>query len=178
MKISFVNADHPLICAMMQPETVDEAVAIIANSEYDGAESYGIQLESLRPDQRTEAHLKRLFAACKNRPIYITSYRSSYNKGLSDDECMELLLKGLECGATLGDVMGDLYCPEPMEITYNAEAIEKQKVLIDKIHAMGKEVLISSHLHRFVDEAEVVKIAKEQESRGADICKIVSFATT
>lgn len=177
MKPSFINSDRPLLCAMVQTETVDEAIAIITNSEYDGAEAYGIQLENFRKDQRTEDNLKRLFAACKNRPIYITSYRGSHNTGMTDDECMEYLMTGIRCGATLADVMGDLYCPDPIEITYEPEAVKKQKAIINKLHDMGAEVLISSHLHRFVDENGVVKIAKAQENRGADICKIVSYAT-
>lgn len=161
---------------MIQSETVDEAIAIIANSEYDGAESYGIQLENLRRDQRTEENLKRLFAACKNRPIYVTSYRYSHSTGFTDDECVQLLMLAVKCGATLVDVMGDLYCPDPIEITYNTEAVIKQERLIEKFHKMGAEVLISSHLHRFIDEEGVVKIAKEQQRRGADVCKIVSRA--
>ena len=178
MKPSFKNADRPLLCAMVQSETVDEAIAIIANSEYDGAESYGIQLENLRRDQRTEDNLKRLFAACKNRPIYVTCYRNSHSTGMTDDECAEYMLLAAKCGATLIDVMGDLYCPDPIEITYNTEAVIKQERLIKKLHDLGAEVLISSHFHKFIDEEGVVKIAKEQERRGADICKMVSFATT
>ena len=52
---------------------------------------------------------KRIFSACAGRPRYVTSYRTGENIGMTDEECVELLLLALECGATLFDVMGDLY---------------------------------------------------------------------
>ena len=57
-------------------------------------------------------------------------------------------------------------------------AIEKQKKLIETFHAKGCEVLMSTHIHAFYPEDEVLKIAREQVSRGADIVKIVNFAET
>ena len=41
----------------------------------------------------------------------------AYHAGMTDEECVELLLLGLKCGATLCDVMGDLYHPEKYELT-------------------------------------------------------------
>ena len=178
MKASFKNAERPLLCTMIKVETIAEAISTIVNSEYDGAEAYGIQLEVLREDQRSEEQLKYMFSFCKGKPIYITSYRNYYNEGKSDDECMELLLRGIKCGATLADVMGDLYHPEPIEITYDEEAVKKQEELIKKIHDMGGEVLISSHFHRFISKEETMKIAREQERRGADVVKIVNYSST
>lgn len=52
----------------------------------------------------------------------------------------------------------------------------KQKRLIDKIHGMGKEVLISSHIYKFTEAEKVLEIAYAHQSRGADIVKIVTGA--
>jgi 3-dehydroquinate dehydratase len=41
---------------------------------------------------------------------------------------------------------------------------------------MGGEVLISSHLHTFFEEEEILRYAKEQKKRGADVVKIVSMS--
>ena len=77
------------------------------------------------------------------------------------------------------DVMGDLYDPSPMEITHNPVAIDKQKRLIDKIHAKGANVVISSHMPSLSRTTEqVVEHMLEVESRGPDVVKIVTGVNT
>ena len=178
MKATFLNHEKPLLVAMVQEETPDAAIAVILNSLQDGAEAFGIQLENLLPEYRTLEQLKKIFSYCRNKPIYLTSYRSYSNKGLTDDERVEFLLLGLEAGGTLLDVEGDLYHKEPNELTFDPEAVAKQEALIKKIHDMGGEALISTHIHDFFDEEKTVKIALEQKRRGADVVKIVNFART
>lgn len=177
-KASFLNADRPLLTVVVQASTPAEAECIIADALYDGADSFCIQLCNLLPEYRNEASLRRIFDACFGRPIYITSYRSGESKklGLNDDACVDLLLMGLRAGATVCDVMGDLYHPEPHELTFDPVAVKKQKQLIKTIHEMGGEVLISSHLHAFFEEERVLEYADAQAERGADIVKIVSMA--
>jgi len=178
LKPSFLNHDHPLICAMVLDSTPDEIIGNIYNSRADGAEAIGIQLDCLKREYRTEEHLRRIFGACGDLPIYITSYRSAESTGMTDDECAELLLLGIECGATLADIMTDLFCPSQYEYTKDEEAVKKQKALADKIHSMGAEVLFSAHLRTYLPEEMIVEIAKAQEARGADVAKIVSGAKT
>lgn len=163
---------------MVQDSNPEDAICTIMNSRYDGAEAFGIQLECLKREYRTRAQLERIFGFCGGMPIYITSYRYAESAGMTDEECAELLTLGVEAGATLADIMGDMFCPSPYEITYDAAAVKKQKALADKIHALGGEVLFSSHLHAFLPEEEVFRIAEAQQERGADVVKIVSFATT
>ena len=178
MKPTFLTYQKPLLCAMVQDSTPSDMICTIMNSQYDGAEAFGIQLENLLPEYRTLEQLKKIFSYCRNKPIYLTSYRSHSNKGLTDDERVELLLLGLEAGGTLCDVEGDLYHKEPNELTLDPEAVAKQEALIKKIHDMGGEVLISTHIHDFFDEEKTLKIALEQKRRGADVVKIVNFART
>ena len=178
MKPTFLTYTKPLLCAMVQDSTPSDMICTIMNSHYDGAEAFGIQLEYLLPEYRTLEHLKKVFSYCQNKPIYITSYRSQNSQGLTDDDCMELLLLGLEAGGTLCDIMADLYHKEPHDITYDPEAVAKQEVLIKKIHEMGGEVLVSTHIRDFYDEEETLKIALEQKRRGADVVKIVNFSRT
>ncbi len=176
-KPTFLNHSKPLVCAILGNKTPEEFVAEIANSRVQGAEGFCLLMEMLEKKYRNENDLKRIFAECKGLPIYVTSaYRGSENADLTDDERVEYLLLCGRCGATLLDVMGDLYCPEKRELTYNEEAVRKQKELVDKIHEMGCEVLMSSHTHEFIDEATVVEYALAQQSRGADIIKIVNMA--
>ena len=55
-------------------------------------------------------------------------------------------------------------------------AIKKQMDLIDKIHSLGGEVLMSSHVYKFRTPERVLEIALSQQERGADIVKIVTGA--
>ncbi len=172
IKPSFVNIQRPLLTVMVNQNTLQADKAIIANALQDGAEAFCVQLEQLRPEDRTLERLRELFAECGNRPIYITAYR----EGLNDEACVELMLRGLEAGATLVDVMGDLYHPEPTQMTFDEEAVAKQKALIDLIHSRGGEVLMSAHFRDYIDTDTVMRFALAQQERGADIVKIVSFA--
>ena len=114
----------------------------------------------------------------KDKPCYVTNYRYAYNKNLSDDELSDGIITLAENGATLCDVMGDIFCKHPEELTDNDEAIQKQMKLIDKLHNLGAEVLMSSHLYKYAPADRVLEIAFEQKRRGADIIKIVTAADT
>lgn len=65
-----------------------------------------------------------------------------------------------------------------MGISMKQDAIDGQMRLIEKIHSMGKEVLVSSHIIKFTPAETVLEIAFEHKRRGADIVKIVTAANT
>lgn len=115
--------------------------------------------------------------------LYIANYRKDENTGFSDDELAEELLKALSCGGTLGDVPASLFDPDSgmgigLELSMKPDAIDKQMKLIDKIHEMGKEALMSSHTLKFTSAETVLEIALEQKRRGADVIKIVTAANS
>ena len=175
---TFLKYDKPLICAMIQCVTPEECIAKIKRSISAGAEAIGLQLCKIQREYRTEDQLRPIFEACEGLPVYITSYRSGASKGYTDEECAELLCLGVKCGGTLADVMGDFFASEPSyyELTEEEQAIKKQKELIDRLHKMGAEVLISSHTKKSLTLEENLKLAKAQEERGADVIKIVNVA--
>ena len=168
---------RPPLVAMVQNETVEDALNTITDALYDGADAFGIQLEDLLPQYRNLEDLKKIFAACMGKPTYITSYRSHNSKGYTDEQCMELLLLGAEAGGDLCDIMGDTFDPQPYEMTFNEEAIAKQKAVIDRIHAMGKQVLISTHTRAHLDPDTILSYAHAQKAHGADVVKIVNMAS-
>ena len=175
MKASFLNHEKPLLCAMIQCATVEECICKIQSSLAEGATAFGIQLCKIQKDLRTKENLTKIFEACQGKPIYVTSYRHSSNDGFTDEECMEILLLAIECGATIADIMGDTFQPgSKYELAEDPEAIEKQKALIEKIHAMGGEVLMSSHTASNLSVEETLRVAKAHEERGADVIKIVN----
>ena len=175
MAFVFDSRKPPLV-SMVQEETVEGALNSITTGLYDGADAFGIQLESLRPEYRSLDNLKKIFAGCMGKPIYITSYRGAHSKGFTDEQCLDLLLLGAEAGADLCDMMGDTFDHQPFELTFDEKAIAKQKEYIDRIHAMGKQVLISTHTHTHLSQDEVVRYALAQKARGADVVKIVNQA--
>ena len=176
MRKTFLNHENPLLTVMLQCETPEVAIGRIRNANCLGADAYGLQVESLKPEYRNSDTYKRLFAEMKERPCYVTNYRKKNGEVETDDELAVGLLELAQSGATLVDVMGDLFCRHPEELTEDTEAIEKQMNLIQKIHASGAEVLMSSHILKFTPAERVLEVALEQKRRGADIIKIVTGA--
>ena len=176
MKSTFLNHDTPLLTVMLQCETPEVVIGRIRNANCLGADAYGLQIECLKPEYHNAESYKRIFEEMKGRPSYVTYYRGGSNEGKTDDELAKGLIHIAENGATLVDVIGDLFCKHPQELTDNEEAIQKQMKLIDTIHQKGAEVLMSSHLYKYAPAERVLEIALEQKRRGADIIKIVTAA--
>ena len=176
MQRRFLKNDAPVLTVMLQCEDPNTAIGRIRNANCLGAEAYGLQVESLKPEFQTPEVFEKLFAEMRGRPSYVTNYRVANNKGKSDEELAQGMLTLAQCGATLVDVMGDLYCKHPQELTDDPVAIEKQMALIEQLHGLGAQVLMSSHVLKFTTAERVLEIAREQKRRGADIIKIVTGA--
>ena len=174
------NAKEPILTLMLRSNTPEDLINEIKSGIEMGAQAFGFQLELMARKYRTEEYLKPIFDAMDGRIAYITNYRRD-NVGeepLSDDELTEEMLTAVKCGAKIFDVRGDLFDISKDEITYNPEAVEKQKKLIDKIHEMGALALMSSHVFRYLTPDEALKIAKAQSERNVDIVKIVANSDT
>lgn len=177
MKPTFLKYDKPLLTAMIQCPTSYACIEKIKASLADGADAIGVQLCRLKKEYRTKEILTEIFNACEGKPIYVTSYREGESEDLSYDECADLLLLALEAGATLCDVMGDMFdCSPQFQLSESEDAIKKQKALIAEIHRRGGEVLMSSHTFKSTTLDENLMIAKAHIERGADIIKIVNSA--
>ena len=174
-KGTFLSYEKPLITCMVQAETPERIKELITLS--DGAEAFGMQFCRLAPEYRKKEVYRELFEYA-DAPTYVTNYRYRYNEDKNDEELAEGLLTLAECGATLCDVMGDMFDKQDDEMARDGEAIKKQITLIDELHARGAEVLMSSHVFKFTPAERVLEIALEHKRRGADICKIVTGADT
>ncbi|MBE6781683.1 MAG: type I 3-dehydroquinate dehydratase [Ruminococcaceae bacterium] len=173
---SFKSLKEPILCTMLQCETEESVIEKIEKANMLGTDAFGLQVENLNLEYHTPKTYKKLFSCMQGKPCYATCYRFGKNVGKSDLELAKELLILAKSGATLVDVMGDLFSKHPEELTDNVKAIEKQIELIDKLHALGAQVLISSHLYKFAPPKRVLEIALEQKRRGADIIKIVTAA--
>ena len=177
MKKTFLTYEKPLLTCMVQADNPERIKELIDRSLPEGAEAFGMQFCKMKPEYRNRDTYKALFDLAAPLPVYVTNYRNGYNEGKSDEEIAKGLLRLAECGATLCDVVGDLFDKQSDELARDEAAIKKQMELIDALHKRGAEVLMSSHTKKATPAERVLEIALEQERRGADICKIVTIAS-
>lgn len=177
MKRTFLNQSHPVVTGIFAGQTPAELIAEAKNCEFEGAEGLAVDLVDLKPEFRNADSLKSVVGSV-NLPFMFVFYRNDRQQNLGDEARQEVLLSAVEAGASIIDVMGDLYDPSPMEITHNPVAIDKQKRLIDQIHAKGADVVISSHMQCSRTAEQVLEHLTEVEKRGADIVKIVTGVNT
>jgi len=177
MKRSFTNQSIPVISGIFAGQTVDELIAEARYAQDEGATGITIDLFDLKPEFRNTESLKSVVDSV-HIPTMFYFYRNDKQEQLDDEQRQKLLLAAADAGASCIDVMGDLYDPAPNQITYDANAIQKQKKLIDAIHAKGAEVIMSSHTNCFRTTEQIMKHLQAQKSRGADIMKIVTTADT
>lgn len=175
---SFLKNDTPIITTMLKSNNPKSLISEIELSISQGAEAFGFQIETLLPAFRNEECYKKILSAMGDKPAYITCYQRGNVSPIaqSDEELTDELLKVFRCGAKLVDIRGDLFDISENELTMKPKAIEKQKKLIKMIQNEGGEVLMSSHIFKFLHKEEVLKIALEQQERGVDMVKIVTIA--
>lgn len=175
---TFLGFDRPVITTMLKSSEPKTLLADISAALAEGTDAFGLQIETMQPEYRTADTFRTLFEAMGEKPVYITNYSRGNisERAQSDDELTEEMLLAMECGATLFDVRGDLFDVQPDEMAIDEKAIEKQMKLIQQIHQMGGEVLISSHTMVYTPANRVMEMALEQKRRGADIAKIVAAA--
>ena len=176
MKQTFLNHEKALLTVMLQCETPDVAIGRIRNALHCGGEAFGLQVESLKEEYQNPEVYAKIFDEMRGKPVYVTNYRVANNVGKTDDELAEGMLTLAKCGATLCDVMGDMFDKQLDEVAVDEDAIKKQMQLIEALHERGAEVLMSSHVLKYTPAERVLEIAFEQKSRGADIIKIVTRA--
>lgn len=180
MKKSFLGHEGPWLTGIMtvDADTPEKVIGQIEKGLREGADSFCLEITRIRPEFWNVKDIKRIFEACGEAPVYACCYRTGFGETLTDEEISELIFLSLECGATLLDVMGDIFHPEPWELTYDEAAVEKQKALIQEIHARGGEVLMSSHNHAYYPKEKTLEWALAQKERGADVAKIIGVANT
>ncbi len=177
MKKTFLNQPGPVITGIFAGQTPQELIAEARTAEFEGAGGLCYELTDLKPEFRNRESLKTVVDAV-NLPAMFVFYRNDRQQGLGDEARQEVLLAAAEAGAAMIDVMGDLYDPSPMELTHNPAAIDQQKRLIEKIHSLGSEVVISSHMPCSRTAEEVLEHLRESASRGPDVVKIVTTVNT
>ncbi len=167
---------HTLISLLFSPRSVEEAVAEAQSAARDGAEAVAIELLMFPEVLRTKENFKTIIDSA-DLPFMFLDYRNDHFH-LSDEKRMEYLFLAAEAGAGMIDVVGDLFAPAPDERAVDPAAIGKQKKVISELHAMGSQVIISSHPQHYMTTAEVRAQLEDFSARGADVVKLVARADT
>jgi len=177
MKYFPLQEKRTLITNLQSPRTVAEAIAESRNAAADGADAIAIELRSLRREDRNEDSFRAIIQSVP-LPFMFLLYRNDQVESLADEPRQELLLAAARAGAGMIDVMGDLFDPSPDERTRKPAAIRQQQALIEQLHAIGSQVIMSSHPLRPMTSDEVVEQLQDFASRGADVVKIVTKVNT
>jgi len=148
------------------------------NAAYDGTDAYGMMLDFLDQKHHNKEDFQRIFAYAADRPILTMYYRNvnRISQGLTEQDMVDCQLLAVEAGATMCDVIGDTFDPSPLELSRKPDIIDKQRRLVEKIHAMGGEVLMSSHTWEFMTAEQTLGHFHALEQRGGDMVKIAMCA--
>jgi len=105
-------------------------------------------------------------------------YRSPLRTQLTDEDLAESLRLAIRAGASMCDIMGDLFGRAPLELSRDEAVIEKQREMVRQVHDLGGEALLSSHTWVPMTMDQTIEHAKALASRGADMVKIAMIANT
>jgi 3-dehydroquinate dehydratase len=185
--------EAPALAGVVKARNVHEALAEIKNCMYGGAGMIDLHMSCLEnPDEES---LKKIISR-SDLPILALNYNVNYeghNAGFSEEDRIDLFLRAVRAGAAGIDMQGYTYhlpsksgfCGEdkysftkgsPKEIVTDEAIISKQCELIERVHSMGAEVLLSCHPGIPMTCEQVVDLALFLEKRNPDIIKIVTVA--
>lgn len=140
------------------------------NAIFDGAEAFMLHMEAMKEEHLNEDDLKTIFNYACDKPVFTMNYRRP--NGKPDEQLVAEQLMAVRAGASMIDLMGDMFDPSPRELSQDPRAIGRQQQVIEEVHALGGEVLMSSHVWEYMNVEETLAHAKALEARGADFVKI------
>lgn len=198
MRKSFVRVAQPMLAGVVKERCPADAKAAIRNCEYHGATGIDLHLSCLDEEYRTVDCIKDIIDFARI-PVLVLNYNISYDAGCYEDteeNRVALLLKGIKAGGAALDMQGytfDLPSKSgfrqefahmnysfikgnPKEVVLDSAIIDKQTDVIERVHHMGGEVLLSNHPGIAMNCEQVVDLALYLEKRNPDIIKIVTSA--
>lgn len=190
-KLSQLHA--PVLAGVVKEKNAAAAKAEIQNCIYDGAGMIDLHLPEL--ENSDVATLKKIIEFSK-LPVLALNYKSYdwEDEAAAEEDRVASMLRAVEAGASGIDMQGytyhlpskKVYCGDadysftksnPKEVVTDPDIIARQCALIERVHAMGAEVLLSCHPGIPMTAEQVVELALFLEKRKPDILKIVTIAT-
>ena len=193
----FSASNTPLLAGVVKERTPEEAIKKIRYFEENGATAIDLHLSCLDDEYKTAEQIKRI-VDCTNLPMLGLNYSRRYDWTEieeTEEERAELLMKSGEAGISAVDLLGysfdlrsrgkfvgeDIYSftkNNPLEIVTDKAVIERQKEFINRVHDMGKEVLLSTHPDIPMNGDQVIDLVLFLAERNPDIIKIVTRCNT
>lgn len=200
MRKSFASPASPLVIGVIRERTVRDAIAKIKSATLHGATAIDLHLSCLNPEFKNTESIRKIVDQC-DLPILALNYSQDYEYNEfeePEEDRIALLLQAVEAGVAAIDMQAYSYdryskknfreeykdCGLPFikegihEIVCDPVILEKQKALVNKVHEMGAEVLISCHPMVVLNREEVLALAESLDARDPDIIKIVTRAET
>lgn len=197
----FTELKKPFIVGVISDGTTDRCIRTIKLAEFDGADGFQLELHGFKDFPPSKQQMKDVIGSTI-KPVWTTNRRRRLSndrvRKQSEEERIKLEMDAVDAGAVCIDIEMDTFdwwtlwdedrrrkeWPHlqdipvdtkdfPHECCFNKEAIEKQRRVIEQVHSVGAEVLLSCHVLVRTKAEGVLKIAKELENRGADLVKIV-----
>ncbi|MBQ7335109.1 MAG: type I 3-dehydroquinate dehydratase [Clostridia bacterium] len=185
----------PAIAGVVREKSTRSAIAEIKNCLSDGATMIDLHLSCL---ENTDVETLKTVIQSSTLPVLALNYNATYSwgdAGFSEEARVESFLRAVRAGAAGIDIQGytfhlpskTAFCGEdkysftkgnPKEIVTDEGIIFKQCELIEKVHSMDAEVLLSCHPGIPMSCEQVVDLALFLEKRKPDIIKIVTIAKT
>lgn len=199
MRPSFAHQKAPMIVDVIKEETVRGVISAIKNGVMAGARGFDFHLAPLKPEEITVENFRQVFSAT-DKPILALHYNTDYQMNVlhyTDDQRAEQLLIAVEAGAACVDMQGYTFygsqdtkptliteyrgehmsfvdaCPE--EVCLCPETIKKQMSFVDRVHSMGAEVLLSTHVGCFLKCEQVLDLLDFLKVRNPDVIKLVGM---
>ena len=193
----FSASNTPLLAGVVKERTPEAAIEKIRYFEENGATAIDLHLSCLEDEYKTVEQIKRI-VDCTELPMLGLNYSRRYDWTEieeTEEERAELLLKSVEAGISAVDLLGysfdlasrgkfvgeDKYSftkNNPLEIVTDKAVIEKQKEFIQRVHGMGKEVLLSTHPDIPMNGDQLVDLVEFLAERDPDVIKIVTRCNT
>ena len=180
----------PALAGVVKAKNALGAIAEIKNCTYDGATMIDLHLPCL---ESTDVETLRKIVKASRLPILALNYskKDDMDASAAEEDRVAMMLRAIEAGAAGMDIQGYTYHRPsrdgffgedrysftkggPKEVVTDAAVIDRQCALIERVHGMGAEVLLSCHPGIFMDCDTVVELALFLEQRSPDIIKIVT----
>jgi 3-dehydroquinate dehydratase len=201
--VKFTELSRPFIIGVVSDGEVDGCIRTIKLGEYDGADGFQLELQNFKEYPPSKQQMKDVISSTakpvwttNRRRRFGSSVVTS--DAQSEGERIQLEMDALDAGAICIDMEMDAFDwwatwdearrkrewvrvkdiavdPQrfPRECCFDETAIEKQKAIIDRVHSMGAEILLSCHILVRTRAEGILRVARALEHRGADLVKIV-----
>ena len=200
IKSSFKNQETMHV-GVIKEKTVEESIIAMCIAEDKGCAGFDLHLNLL--DKNGLLSVDNISKICKTSSLPILAL--NYNPEISQEERLKGLELAIHAGCSAIDFQGFMFCEEktssthtpenkkyfenlgfdmsfidaaPQETIIDPEMVNKRIAYVDKIHQMGGEVLISTHIQTVLDKKQLIAYAKFHAAHGYDVLKIVAIGKT